>query len=184
MMRFVPTLPFRSDPVVSRGPALSRFHHEVAQRTAGRCVWYFLMPLAFALLYVTHADFWSLVVLGRWLAFCAVAYGAIYGGTYALSVVAPFFGTNTVEAGGRAMEASTEQSFPWRVVAALLSRPARLRPLLPARRTIADVLNRRRRSLLPALRSRLALNAIPTLKTAAPFRLFPFAPLRLPWLLS
>ena len=156
----------------------------MAQRTAGRCIWYYLMPLAFALLFVTHADFWSLPVLARWLAFCAAAYVAIYGGVYALSVVAPFFGSNTVEAGGRAMDASTEQAFLWRMVMTRVTRPVRVRPLLPARLTIADVLNLWLRSILPAQRARLALSAIPSLKTPAPFRLFPFAPLRLPWLLS
>lgn len=156
----------------------------MAQRTAGRCVWYFLMPLAFALLFVTHANFWSFPVLARWLAFCAAAYVTIYGGVYALSVVAPFFGSNTVEAGGRAMDASTEQAFSWRVVVALVARPLRVRPLLPACLTITEMLNLWLRSILPAQGARLALSAIPSLKTTAPFRLFPFAPLRLPWLLS
>lgn len=183
-MRLIPDLPFRSAPASSRETAFSRFHHQVAQRTADRCVWYFLMPLAFALLFVTRADFWSLPVLARWLAFCAIAYVAIYGGVYALSLVAPFFGSNTVEAGGRAMDASTDQAFSWRVVVALVARPLRVRPLLPACLTIADALKLWLRSLLPALRVRLALAAIPSLKTTAPFRLFPFAPLRLPWLLS
>jgi hypothetical protein len=183
-MHHIPTPLFRSGPAFSREPALSRFHHEVAQRTANHCVGTFLMPLAFALLFVTHTDFWSLPVLARWLGFCAAAYVAIYGGVYALSVVAPFFGSNTVEAGSRAMAASTEQTFLWRVVLALVARPARVRPLFLARLTIADVLNLWLRSVLAALRARLARSAIPSLKTTAPFRLFPFAPLLLPWPLS
>lgn len=160
------------------------FHHAVARRTAGRCVWYCLMPLAFALLYASHADFWSLPVLGRWLAFCAVVYGAVYGAVFVLSVIAPFFGSNTLEAGGRAMDAGAEQTVLWRMVRVLVNRPVRIRPLIPASYTAADMFRQRLRSTLPALRSRLLLSAIPTLKTAAPFRLFPFAPLRLPWLLS
>ncbi len=183
-MRLIPALSFRSGPASSREPTPRGFHHEVAQRTAGRCVWYFLMPLAFALLFVTRADFWSLPVLTRWLAFCVAGYVAIYGGVYALSVVAPFFGSNTVEAGSRAMDASADQAFSWRVVVALVARPLRIRPLRPACLTVADALRLWLRSVLPALRARLALAAIPSLKTTAPFRLFPFAPLRLPWLLS
>lgn len=177
-MRLIPAPPSRS------GPAFSRFHHEVACRTAGNFVWTFLMPLAFLLLLVGRADFQSATVLARWLVFCAVAYLAVYGGVYALSLVAPFFGTSTVEAGSRAMEATADPAFSWRVMVSFTIRPIRLRPLLPARLTIAADLALRLRSMLPALRARSVLASLPTLNTAAPFRLFPFAPLRLPWLLS
>lgn len=37
-MRFFPTLPVRKDPAVSRGSALSKFYHEVAQGTGGWCL--------------------------------------------------------------------------------------------------------------------------------------------------
>ncbi len=181
-MHRILALPFRNDPAGSRAPARDSFHHQVAQRTAGYCAWYFLIPLT--LLFVTDADFWSLPMLARWLTFCAVACVAVYGGVYVLSLVAPFFGSNTVEAGGRAMHVSTDLAFLWRAATTPVTRPVRIRPLLPASLTIADVLNLWLRSLLPALRARLVRAAIPTLKTAAPFRLFPFAPLRLPWLPS
>jgi len=178
-MHRILALPFRNHPAGSRVPARSSFHHLVAQRTAGYCVWYFLMPLT--LLSATRADFRSLAVF---MTFCAVAYVAVYGGVYVLSVVAPFFGSNTMEAGGRAMDVGADNAFHWRVAMAPVIQPVRVRPLLPACLTIADVLDRWLRSLLPALWARLRRSAVPALKTAAPFRLFPFAPLRLPWLLS
>jgi hypothetical protein len=147
-------------------------------------VWYLLIPLAFALLFVAPADFWSPFAFARWVVFCGAAYVAIYGGVYLLSVGAPFLGSDVVEAGGRAVDVSTGQQFVWRVVVALVARPVCNTALRPLRLTMVDVLFQWLRGVLRALREQLVRTTIPSLKTAAPFRLFPFAPLRLPWLLS
>lgn len=178
-MRIPSSQTLRQEPVLSTG-----FHHRVAQRTASWCVWYVLMPLAFGLLFVTRADFWSPSMLAQWVFFCGVAYVAIYGGVYLLSVVAPFLGSDVVEAGGRAVDVSAGQRAVWRVVLALVARSLSHIALRPLRLTAADLFRQWLRGVRPVLRVRLARTAIPSLKTAAPFRLFPFAPLCLPWLLS
>ena len=146
--------------------------HFVAHRAAFVGVWYCVVPVSF---YLTRAGSWSVEGIAQWLLFCALAYGLLYGLTAAAAMLAPFFGSDMVMAGGRALRQLCREKG-----VLFESKPVLLRILWAIVETVARRLQQYVESLNRIRNEWQVVAATPAPGSTVPFLLFRRAPLRIP----